>query len=175
MRAHLVICVVAGFFQSGCAKTRFAGNSDKVQGPIVPAETKKPESPAPTEHPAVPTQKPQEEPPKTATPDPTPSLPDPCRNAVSTTGIVDAVSHRTYLLLSTQLGYDEAVKACAAKAMRLIFLNQELPDGVLACKQALGTLWLRPDDATDAGLTLWQPANGGTDDRNTPHWIICYR
>lgn len=168
----LAISLIAGALVA-CSEARFAGNSDKVKGPDAPATAHEPPVPAPSSGPTTPSTTPGAiGGPHDGTPATPPTLPEPCRNDVSTTGITDLATGQKFLLLTTQLGYDDAVKQCGDKGMSLIFLAQELPDAVLACKQALGTLWLSP--SADAGLALWTPAHSGTEDRTAAHWVICY-
>lgn len=67
-----------------------------------------------------------------------------------------------------------AVAACQALGQEgnLIYEGQELPDAILACRLALGTLWLRRAPA--GGMPLWQPDVLGEEDKAVPHWIICH-
>ena len=61
--------------------------------------------------------------------------------------------------------------AAAGTNGKLIYEGQPVPDEVLKCERALGTLWLRRPDAS---LNLWTPNVLGEDQKSAQHWIICY-
>jgi hypothetical protein len=106
-------------------------------------------------------------------PSTTPTVPDECSNTADTTGVKDASSGLTFKLMTSPMTYDDGIKACAAVGAngKLIYQGQPVPDEVLKCERALGTLWLR---RPDAGLNLWTPNVLGEDEKSAQHWIICY-
>lgn len=159
------------FAVSACANANFGGKTDRHSEAPAPAKIEPVPTPAASPEPApVPIATP-----KPPAPPMPPDLPPACENTIATTGVFDASTGFTFKLLTSQQSYDDGIAACRTMLAsgRLIFAGQNLPDDVLACKQALGTLWLRPDDRTDA-IALWSPAVAGNDDRSAKHWIICY-
>jgi hypothetical protein len=180
MKLQICAILLATAFAVACDDASFDGDSGK-RGGI--AEGTKPEptpgavaSGAPPV--AIATPAPSAAPASSPSPSVNPDIPSECQNAALDPGIVDSSTGFTFKLLPDKLGYDEGIAACAAAGPggRMIYAKQDLPDALLACRIALGTLWLRPDEATDAGsnLRLWQPAVLGEESRETPYWIICY-
>lgn len=107
-------------------------------------------------------------------PSPTPSdIPVECQNTIATQGVFDNISKKTFKLLTQQYSYDAGIAACQAwnASAKMIYQGQDLSDKILACRKALGTLWMRADASS---LALWQPGAGGVEDPSARHWIICY-
>ena len=169
---QLTLSVLFAAILAGCAPTHFTGKADQKTSPVVPA-TSGPQSP-PATKPDAPqvTDTTKTEVPATPAIPKIPGVPTECSNTIATTGVHDDASGHTFRLITTPLSYDDGLAACAAAGAsgKLIFASQELPDAVLACKQALGVLWLSPTE----GEALWSPVVTGEEDPAAKHWIICY-
>jgi hypothetical protein len=155
------LAVVVLLWLSACRTASFVGSSENggSKNPVVAP-------PTPTPVASV-------TPMPTPVPSPIPGIPNECQNNIAKQGVVDPVSHKTFKLLTTQLSYDEGATGCKVANPNglVIYQGQELPDEILACRKALGTLWMRPSATS---LTLWQPSDGGTEEASVKHWIICY-
>lgn len=163
------LLVLATLFMVGCNVVDFTGRTPKESvepaAPAISTPTPPAPVPAPPPAPAAPT------PPVPPSAEPPSSIPIECQNALEAPGIKDPASGLTFRLLPEQKSYDEGVKSCAALAAGgvMIYLNQELPDAILACQKVLGTLWMRRNAAG-----LWQPDLQGERGPEEQHWIICY-